>query len=160
MVWIGSALQLATKWGPGVLTAAKGLDEFNKRYPNAQGKAAEFARGLAASAQKAVSKRTPGGRIRDQITILRAGIDAMAQDRYAEPSFLAQTKVWHRQLGNLEAALSIAEAQPTKQKRLLIAALSERAETLSRTIIEETTATAELMVDASPDGWDGRTEAP
>lgn len=148
MAWVSSAVNLAKKWGPGLLAALKGLDEFNKRYPGAPGKTAEFARGLGGRLQTARARNTASGRVRYTLDIVRNGIDAMEQDRGDDLSFRARAAAWRREVVNLETAVSIADAQPGKRRRALLDSVAERTEALSEEIISETTATAEIMAES------------
>ena len=128
--------QLALKWAPRAMAALEGLDKLNRRFPDAPGKGAAYARQVAARLAEARSKRTDGGRMRHTLTIVREATASMEKDRIGDEQFAEQAATWRRRANDLENALTLADSLRGKARRELVADLRSKTDDLTREVIE------------------------
>ena len=149
MVLFGKAVQMGIKWGPKLLSAVGGLEEINRRGPDAPGKAAALARGVAGQLRSAQAKQSGPGRVRHVLEIVREGIDAMEHDRPGDEEFAARALVWRRRAADAETALKVAASQTGKRRREHLAVIKKRADDLAIEVLGELGAVAESTATAA-----------
>lgn len=156
MVLFGKAVQMGVKWGPKLLSAVGGLEEINRRFPDAPGRAAALARGVTGQLRSAQAKQTGPGRVRHVLEIVREGIDAMEHDRPGDEEFAARAAAWRRRAADSETALKVAASRTGKRRREHLAVIKKRADDLAIEVLGELGAVAESSATAAltspPDG--------
>lgn len=128
--------QLALKWAPRAMAALDGLDRLNKRFPDAPGKGAAYARQVGARLAEGRLKRSDGWRLRHTLTIVREAIGSMELDRAGDVQFATQAAAWRRRANDLDNALTLADSLRGRARRELVADLCAKTDDLAREVIE------------------------
>ncbi|WP_191780582.1 hypothetical protein [Cellulomonas avistercoris] len=128
--------QAAMKWAPRLMAALEGLEQLNKRFPDAPGKAAAYARRLGSTFSQARARRSAGGRVRHTLTVVREATAAMELDRPGDAEFAARASAWRRRANDLEAALTLADSVGGRPGRRLTGELRARTDLLAREVID------------------------
>lgn len=145
----GSVVKLAMKWGPRLIAAVGTMEALDKQFPGAKGKAAEYARQVGPKLAAAQAKKSPAGRLRSKIAVIRETIRAM-EERAGEPQFAAQAAAWRKSASDLESTAALANALEGKEKRALIAEQLTKADVLLRDVIEALSATVREVQTRPP----------
>ena len=142
---IVQVVQLAAKWGPRLMLTLESMDKLNKRFPDAPGKAAAYARGLGSKFTNERTKRSGAGRVRHTLRIVREATHSMEQDRADDLEFTNRAAAWRKRAADMENALALADARQGKSRRSLIGVIRTRADELAREVIEELGATVQAI---------------
>ncbi|MBO3083068.1 hypothetical protein [Cellulomonas fengjieae] len=128
--------QTAMKWAPRLMAALEGLERLNKRFPDAPGKAAAYARQLGGKLGDVRARRSSAGRLRHTLTVVREATSAMETDRPGDAAFAARAAAWRRRANDLEAALTLADSVGGRAGRKLAVDLRAKTDLLARDVID------------------------
>ncbi|MBI9114225.1 hypothetical protein [Sanguibacter suaedae] len=137
MVSMSKAVQVGVRWGPRIGIAVRGLDELNRRFPDAPGRAAATARTIGEQMRGARVRQSTAGRVRHVLVIVRDAVDAMEQDRAGHDAFRERAEQWRRRATDLDTALRLADTQPVRRRRGHLAAIRLHADALAEEVLLE-----------------------
>jgi len=142
MVSMSKAVQAGVRWGPRIGIAVRGLDELNRRFPDAPGRAAAAARAIGARMSGARVRQSAEGRVRHVLVIVRDAVDAMEQDRPQDDAFRERAREWRRRAGDLDTALRLADTQRVRRRKGHLATIRLHADALAEEVLLELGVTA------------------